>query len=889
MHNNDLNHNTMSKTRLAFPVILLFVLLGIIGSCVKQDFDKPPVGQLPVGQVFTIGELITMFNTTGATQFNYDASVFGIVTMDETSGNIYRSAYIQDATGAINLRLKESGGLRVGDSVRVYLKNVILSAYNNMRQLDNVHNDSNIVILANQKYREPEVVTIPQLLSGNYQAKLVKLENVQFIAGDTSRTYAASDATTNRMIEDCDGKTVIVRTSNFANFAGRNIPNGKGSLVAVAGLFNSTWQLYIRTANEVVMDDQRCGGGGGGTITPVDVVNQDFNTVSADVDISFSGWSNIAEAGTRKWQGKIFGGNGYAQASGYNSNLSSMITWLITPPVKMDQAKKLRFKTAKAFWEHGSDVPLTVLVSSNFDGLNVAAASWTPITARVAMQSDADNAWIESGDIDLSAFMPEGKISVAFKYVGSGTKSTSIRIDDVYIGTESGGGGGGGGTAGTIDNPYTVEEAIQKQNATPYVVGWVKGYIVGAVKNGISSVTSAADIDFTAPFSSATNVLIATNANETDYTKCVIVNLPAGTPLRTQVNLLDNPANLKKELKVTGTLRTYFGVAGLRDAPGQVSDFVLAGSGGGGGGGGTGTGTQADPFNIATAIQKQNATPYVVGWVRGFIVGSVKAGISSVSSAADIDWTAPFSSATNVVLADSKTETDFTKCVVVNLPAGSPLRTQVNLLDNPGNYQKWLKVTGTLRTYFGIAGLRDAPAQAADFELETGGGGGGGGTIIFSEEFTTTLGTFTPFSVEGAQVWTWGNFDGGCAVMTGFVNPDRFPNEDWLISPAINLSGHSGVLLNIRQAANFVSGQWDLLQVMISVNYDGTSSPATQGTWTELTIPNRPSGSNWTFVDSGDISLAAYEGQSNVRIAFKYRSTTTIASTWEISKVIVKK
>lgn len=700
----------MSKTRLAFPVILLFVLLGIIGSCVKQDFDKPPVGQLPVGQVFTIGELITMFNTTGATQFNYDASVFGIVTMDETSGNIYRSAYIQDATGAINLRLKESGGLRVGDSVRVYLKNVILSAYNNMRQLDNVHNDSNIVILANQKYREPEVVTIPQLLSGNYQAKLVKLENVQFIAGDTSRTYAASDATTNRMIEDCDGKTVIVRTSNFANFAGRNIPNGKGSLVAVAGLFNSTWQLYIRTANEVVMDDQRCGGGGGG-----------------------------------------------------------------------------------------------------------------------------------------------------------------------------------GGTAGTIDNPYTVEEAIQKQNATPYVVGWVKGYIVGAVKNGISSVTSAADIDFTAPFSSATNVLIATNANETDYTKCVIVNLPAGTPLRTQVNLLDNPANLKKELKVTGTLRTYFGVAGLRDAPGQVSDFVLAGSGGGGGGGGTGTGTQADPFNIATAIQKQNATPYVVGWVRGFIVGSVKAGISSVSSAADIDWTAPFSSATNVVLADSKTETDFTKCVVVNLPAGSPLRTQVNLLDNPGNYQKWLKVTGTLRTYFGIAGLRDAPAQAADFELETGGGGGGGGTIIFSEEFTTTLGTFTPFSVEGAQVWTWGNFDGGCAVMTGFVNPDRFPNEDWLISPAINLSGHSGVLLNIRQAANFVSGQWDLLQVMISVNYDGTSSPATQGTWTELTIPNRPSGSNWTFVDSGDISLAAYEGQSNVRIAFKYRSTTTIASTWEISKVIVKK
>jgi hypothetical protein len=866
----------MKKTHL----ILSFLIVLVAHGCVKQEFDKPPISQLPVGEVYTINDLVTMLNTTGATQFNKDASVYAVVTMDETSGNLYRNAYIQDATGAINLRLKESGGLRVGDSIRVYLKKVILSTYNGMRQLDNVHNDSNIVILANQRYRKPDTVTIAQILSGQYQAKLVYLKDVQFIAGDTARNWSESNATTNRMLENCNGETIIVRTSNFANFSTKNLPNGKGGIVAIAGVFNNTWQLYVRTLSEVQMNDERCGDGGGG-LTPVDEVNQDFNSVTADVDINFQGWSNIAEAGTRRWQGKIFSGNGYAQATAFNSNQSSVVSWLITPPVKMDVAKKLRFTTAKSFWAHGSEKPMTVLVSSNFDGTNIAAATWTPINARLATQTDADNAWIESGDIDLSAFIPEGKIAVAFKYSGSQTLSTSYRVDNVYIGTQSG--GGGGGNTGTIDNPFTVEEAIQLQNANPYVVGWVQGYIVGAVKNGVSSVTSAADIDFAAPFSSATNVLIASNMNETDYTKCVAVNLPSGTPLRTQVNLLDNPANLKKQLKLTGTLRTYFGIAGLRDTPGQTGDFVLQGSGGGGGGG---TGTQADPFTVAQGIEKQNASPQIVGWVRGYIVGSVKTGVSSVSSSADIHWTGPFTSATNVLIADTPTENDYTKCIAVNLPAGSVLRTQVNLLDNPSNLGKRLNVTGTLRTYFGIAGLRDAPGTASDFVLE-GGGGGGGGSTLFVENFDTNLGVFTAISVVGDQVWTWGNFDGGCAVMTGFVNPNRFPNEDWLISPAINLSDVNNAVVNIRQAANYVSNDWTLLQVMVSSNY--TSGNPNDATWTELNIPNRPPGNNWTFVDSGDISLASFGGQANVRIAFRYRSTTSIASTWEVSKIEVKK
>ncbi|MDD4087145.1 MAG: choice-of-anchor J domain-containing protein [Bacteroidales bacterium] len=458
----------MQNSKKIILISLLTLIIGFVSSCVKKEFDTPPISSLPIGTVYSIGDLYEMYQNSGATQFSEDASVYAIVSMDEASGNIYKNAYIQDKTHAINLRLKETSGLRAGDSIRVYLKNTILSDYNGLMQLDNVQADSNIIILANQKHLTPEIVTIEQIKSGNFNAKLIQLQDVQFIAGDTALPFAETDATTNRNLEDCDGNSIIVRTSNYANFAKKSLPNGKGSLIAIAGVFNGTYQLYIRSLTEVQMNDPRCGDGGGGG-DAVDGVNESFSSSGNNQDISLTGWTNIAEAGNRKWQGKEFSGNTYAQATAYNSGLSSMITWLITPNVKMDQQKYLRFKTAKSFWEHNSNTPLTVWASTNYDGSNVATASWTQINATIAGQGDADNAWIESGDIDLSEFMTGQTVAIAFKYVGSDLESTSLRIDDVYIGTETGSGGGGGDVVESIEENF--EQAIDYQDIN--FSGWV--------------------------------------------------------------------------------------------------------------------------------------------------------------------------------------------------------------------------------------------------------------------------------------------------------------------------------------------------------------------------------------------------------------------------------
>jgi len=460
-------------------LVLFFAasMLLFFSACVKQDFDTPPINDIPVGNVYTISQLRQMYADSGAYQFKKDASVYAVVTMDESSGNIYKSAYIQDAGDAVNVHLEQTGGLRIGDSIRLYLKGVVLSDYAGMFQLDNVNNDSNIIIIATQKFITPKDVSIQDLLANKYQAQLVKLNNVQFAEPDTGKVFAEQGTSaTNRKLEDCNGNIVDVRTSSYATFASVKVPDKKGSLVAIVGSFNGNPQLYLRSLSEVVMDSARCqSGGGGNPITPVDSVRENFDNAENYTDIAIDGWTNIKVAGSRAWQGKVHNSDIYAQASGYNSGLTDMETWLITPPViNTNGDKVLHFKSAMAYWKHtGNDKPLTVLASTDFDGTNFATATWTELSPKLPDANGSNYAWVESGDVSLANFV--GNVSIAFKYKGSDTESTSIQLDDVVISNGSGG-GGGGSTVTSFDVDFSGQTAYKDITLT----GWLNKATIGS-------------------------------------------------------------------------------------------------------------------------------------------------------------------------------------------------------------------------------------------------------------------------------------------------------------------------------------------------------------------------------------------------------------------------
>ena len=102
--------------------------------------------------------------------------------------------------------------------------------------------------------------------------------------------------------------------------------------------------------------------------------------------------------------------------------------------------------------------------------------------------------------------------------------------------------------------------------------------------------------------------------------------------------------------------------------------------------------------------------------------------------------------------------------------------------------------------------------------------------------------------------------------------------DSYLVSPEIDLTGYESAKMNINQAVNFIKTDNVTDRLSVEVRCDGTATVLSGFTW--------PTGDNWTFVESGDISLNEFAGKK-IRVAFRYTSTSTIASTWEIKKMTV--
>ena len=156
---------------------------------------------------------------------------------------------------------------------------------------------------------------------------------------------------------------------------------------------------------------------------------------------------------------------------------------------------------------------------------------------------------------------------------------------------------------------------------------------------------------------------------------------------------------------------------------------------------------------------------------------------------------------------------------------------------------------------------------------------------VYTTDFAENLGDFTAYSISGVQTWRWTSYSGdGYAKVTGYASGNKV-NEDWLISPQIDLTGITNTTFNATQTAKYVNGKWEQLTFAVSSDFNGADP--TTATWTTLALTNMPTGSDWTFVNSGDVDLSAFDGKK-IYLAMKYISTDTNAATWEVTDVTVK-
>lgn len=163
-------------------------------------------------------------------------------------------------------------------------------------------------------------------------------------------------------------------------------------------------------------------------------------------------------------------------------------------------------------------------------------------------------------------------------------------------------------------------------------------------------------------------------------------------------------------------------------------------------------------------------------------------------------------------------------------------------------------------------------------------------TTILDETLLTqsSFGNFTPVSVTGFQNWYYSPQQYG-AVCSGFSGGQSFENEDWLISPVMNLSETNNVQLTFQHTRGNASVMnvgvaqgW--YKAFATANYTG--SPATTQ-WVELTGLNQNITTAWEYINSGALTVPDAAKSQNSRIAFRYMSSAGQSATWQIKNVKV--
>lgn len=131
------------------------------------------------------------------------------------------------------------------------------------------------------------------------------------------------------------------------------------------------------------------------------------------------------------------------------------------------------------------------------------------------------------------------------------------------------------------------------------------------------------------------------------------------------------------------------------------------------------------------------------------------------------------------------------------------------------------------------------------------------------------------------QIWKGSSTYG--AMASAFIGGTSYASDCWLISPVFDLADATDVIVSFDHCANKWSGNStaDYKEFMkLHVKVDG-------GEWKQLEIPYYSDNTSWSYVSSGDISLAEYAGKK-VQLAFQYTSLDGYSGTWEIKNFLIE-
>lgn len=276
---------------------IIIIALGALLTAACHSWDAPAEGagmenygnqHIEESNLITIAQLKSMIPTPKLSD-NKDSlkliekptQIRGVVTANDEGGNIYQSLYIQDETGGIAISISQGGlygAFAVGQCVLIEMKGLYVGSYGKQPQIGTVYINPNkenaypsvgrmsrdlwaehykLIPAVEGLSAEPiQARNMYKFTLDNDCGRLITLRNVSLEGADGTAVFAPEDGSVS-LTSNCANRNlneignVVIRTSTYAKFAKTVMPKGKVDITGVATRYNDTWQILMRTLDDI--------------------------------------------------------------------------------------------------------------------------------------------------------------------------------------------------------------------------------------------------------------------------------------------------------------------------------------------------------------------------------------------------------------------------------------------------------------------------------------------------------------------------------------------------------------------------------------------------------------------------------------------------------------
>lgn len=272
----------MNKIKFLVLAFASLLVTGCMNSGFGDDEELESRGNEAIHEtnVISISQLKNQYKSyittdyrdgTSYTQITDDVQIKGVVTGNDVEGNIYSEISLQDNTGAIIIAISEGGicgYLPVGTEIVVDLKGLYIGNYGKQAEIGTPYTNnkgqtyvsrmSRLLWNDHFKYTGNKVEVTPVEFNNSKWdtfadgGKLAVLKNVQFNVSNDSTTFANPGSAGSKSIYFKNmGNTVMLYTSNYADFAGMYVPTGKVNVTGIVKTFNNSKEFVIRSIKDI--------------------------------------------------------------------------------------------------------------------------------------------------------------------------------------------------------------------------------------------------------------------------------------------------------------------------------------------------------------------------------------------------------------------------------------------------------------------------------------------------------------------------------------------------------------------------------------------------------------------------------------------------------------